>query len=155
MSSKGVGSRLVILGISSILRLTHRKAKIPAGLPEIMAEGIKAYWENGSMAGFCNAIGEKIGKLVEKSDWVNEPLLTLEPESTSNYNAFLVALYQEIFAFCEFAQLQTTLYLGYVQPAQESVNVIFTNQPCTVSFKEAGPGRSEMSLIPIRKEEDE
>lgn len=155
MSSDNAGCRLVILGISSVLRLTHREAGIPAKLSEIMAEAVNAYWENGSMAGFCNAVGERISKLVEKSDWVTEPLLISEPESTSRYNAFLVALYQEIFAFCEFAQLRTTLYLAHAQAAGESVNVVFTTVPCTVSFVAEGPDRGDMILTPTRKEEDE
>lgn len=154
MSSKRVGSRLVVLGISSVLRVTHRATQIPVPLPDIIAEGVKAYWENGSLSGFCNNVGEKIGKLVEKSDWAIEPLLISEPENTSNYNAFLIALYQEIAAFFEFAQIQSTLYLVFVQPAVGSVNVLFAEEPCTVKLKNLGT-HCEMFLAPTRKEEDE
>lgn len=153
MSSEAVESQIFIMSISSVLKLTHRKAKIYADLSHITLLAVHAYWENGDFQGFTREMDKKISSLVANSN--NEPLLTEEPQSSSDYNLFMAALYQEVYSFFEVCALQDFRFLAYTFHRPDSTVVIFTKEPVAVSSKSTGFGTGEIRLHRIEKVEDE
>lgn len=154
MDSEKVELQAFVFGMSSVLKLRHRKCKLPASLTKLVAAGINAYWENGSYQGFCKLMSERIVDVAIKET----PLLAEIPDRLYNEKAqseFLEALYQEVYSFFELCYMDDYRYLARAFYTGESITVVFTRKPCVVTYVETGPFTGVYKVTSTKIKEDE
>lgn len=154
MDSEKVELQAFIFGMSSVLKLSHRKGKLPAPLPKLVAAAISAYWENGSYEGFRKIMSERIVDVAIKET----RMLAEIPDrlySEKDHAAFLEALYQEVYSFFELCFMDDYRYLARSFYTGDSIMVVFARKPCTVTYIETGPftGVYKVSTTEIKEDE--
>jgi hypothetical protein len=155
MSSDVVECQAFVLGTSSLMRLTFRKTKLPLDLSKVIWEAVEAYWKDCGYRGWQRIMESRIEYLLSRLPEKDTNMLADEPQASSDYNVFILALFQEIEAFFELCALNDFRFMAYTSYGTDHVTAIFTKEPVMVSKKSTGAGKFDITLHRIEKVEDE